>query len=109
MSEIIAFDKEELREQMEEHGLDNLAEVLNSAYSSGSVWTTEYILPNSTGELVFWQEIKEIDGKLKTSNIKEYEIEYTPEGKPYFEPTGNHSSRRYFENYIRLNYGRLVE
>ena len=104
MIEIVAFDKEELEQVMEETGVDNLLQVSNAAVYSGSAFSSEVILVNRSGDGVFWQELYDDSDGLVKSKIKECEIEYTPDGKPYFEPEGNHSSRRYIENFIRNNF-----
>lgn len=109
MVEIVAFDMEELETAMDQTGVDNLLQVSNAAVHSGSGFSSEAILVNRSGDSVFWQELYSGVNGLVKSEIKECEVEYTPDGRPYFEPDGTHSSRRYVENFIRNNYGRSVK
>jgi hypothetical protein len=107
MIEIVAFDLEELEQIMEENEVDNLLQVRNGAANSDGAFTVEVILANSTGENVFWQKIYyKIDGPIR-GPIAEIEIEYSSDGKPYFELEDN--SRRWIEDFIRNNYGRGVK
>lgn len=95
MKEIVAFDLEELHSLMKEQGLDNLNQVSNSAYRNVDNHGGEFILPNSTGEAVFYQEIY---GSL-TSKIELYEIQYSFGGQAVFTP-GSLANTRYLSNYL---------
>ena len=101
--ELHAFDLNELIEKMEGENIDNLSEVENTAQKTETNWVTKYILVNTTGESVFTQEVGFIDDEIKTSNIKELELQTTPDGRLYFQD-GAICDREYVENFIRTNY-----
>lgn len=102
MKEIEAFDLEELKEIMEEKGIDNLSEISNAAHQPMTNSSSEFILINTTGESVFYQEV--MNKKIK-SKITEHEIEYQFGGQAVFIPE-TLSSTRYINNHLRNDYGR---
>ena len=101
MKYILAENLEDLKRQIkEDKDIETLADIANGAHRPVSNLSSEFILINETNEAVFMQEVY----SGGSSKITEHEVEYAGDGRPYFEPEGNHASRRYINEYLRNNY-----
>ena len=96
--EIIAFNKEELREKMDGEEVTSLYEIDNAGVKTITNNSSLAILINSTAEEAFYQE--EQDAEIKTAKVK-----YCPDTqKPYINTD---YGKQYFDTFIRNNHGRV--
>ena len=98
MTEIIAFNKNELFDKMEEEEITSLYEIDNAGVKTITNNSSTVVLVNSTGEQVFYQ--KEQDTEIKTSKIK-----YCNEKQKLYFNT--EIGKCYLDTFIRNNYGKV--
>jgi hypothetical protein len=96
--EAMVMDLEELKEVMEESGINTLDEFKNVFILTTSNYGGMVIMDNSTEESVFVQEVW---GKGKHKDIVEKEIRYRPDGRAYFEYEGEKYN---LDEFLRKNY-----
>ena len=100
------FNLQELKQKMKKKNIKNLSKIKNAANCPQSNFSALFILLNSTGEMVFIQDIWDSGQK----QIKEKKINYdnkceyveTDELLPYFNYNGN---KYYLNEFIRNNFG----
>lgn len=98
MTEIIAFDKKELFDKMNEEEITSLYRIANAGKKALSNNSSLAILVNSTAELAFYQK-GEI-GEIKTAKVK-YCLNTQ---KPYID---TEYGKQYFDTFIRNNWGKV--
>lgn len=100
LPEVHAFDLDDLNEKMDQEGIEDLSEIKNVYIRTSTNSSSEIILPNTTGEAVFYQEFY----GDKKGNIKEYELHEStpgPDGHEqwYIQPAGP-STRIWLEMFV---------
>ena len=98
MTEIIAFDKNELFDKMNEEEITSLYRIDNAGVKTITNNSSIAVLVNSTAELAFYQEGK--NAKIKIAKVK-YCLDTQ---KPYID---TEYGKQYFDTFIRNNWGKV--